>query len=225
MYIEKLIGIDAKILNSNTDGVFFMLPKSKLDDLNQITEWWQNLTHLQLEADYFERFYQYAINDYIGVKKGWSESHDPKLIKTKGLFIQEPILGKGLAPLIIPEALNKYFVEGISPEDTIRSCNDIKKFCTFQKVAKEFTVFYGGEKVAHINRYYMSTNGKMLVKQKVINGEKIGSPVALCAASPVTIYNKFDEIPINKRCINYQYYVQEAYKIIEKMDKKQLSLW
>ena len=225
MLAEAFVEAGARIINTNTDGIFVLHDNKDYQKLLDICKWWEGVTKIGLEEDTFERFYQYAVNDYVGVKKGWSESHDPKLIKTKGLFIQEPILGKGLAPLIIPEALNKYFVEGISPEDTIRSCNDIKKFCTFQKVAKEFTVFYGGEKVAHINRYYMSTNGKMLVKQKVINGEKIGSPVALCAASPVTIYNKFDEIPINKRCINYQYYVQEAYKIIEKMDKKQLSLW
>ena len=38
-----------------------------------------------------------------------------------------------MAPLIIPEAINKYFVEGIDPEETIRNCDDILKFCTFQE--------------------------------------------------------------------------------------------
>ena len=87
--------------------------------------------------------------------------------KKKGLFIDEPQLGKGLAPLIIPEAINKYFVEGIPPEQTIKECTDIKKFCTFQKVDKKFDVFYGGERVPHINRYYMSMYGKPIYKQKL----------------------------------------------------------
>ena len=226
MYIEKLAALGAHIINSNTDGVFFMISKDKVEQLNSITEWWQNLTHLELEADYFERFYQYAINDYVGVKKGWSESKDPKFIKKKGLFIDEPILGKGLAPLIIPEAINKYFVYGISPEETIKSCKDIKKFCTFQKVDKKFEVFYGGERVAHINRYYMSTNGKVIYKQKVDqNGKPYGSKIALCADSVVTIYNKFDDKSIEDRKIYYTYYIKEAYKIINKMEDKQLILW
>ena len=107
MYIEKLVKIGARILNSNTDGVFFMIEKSKETQLQSIVDWWQNLTHLELETDYFERFYQYAINDYLGIKKGWSESHDSKFIKKKGLFIDECVLGKGMAPLIVPKAINK----------------------------------------------------------------------------------------------------------------------
>jgi hypothetical protein len=129
-----------------------------------------------------------------------------------------------LAPLIIPEAINKYFVEGISPEETIKSCKDIKKFCTFQKVDKKFEVFYGNDRVTHINRYYMSLYGKPIYKQKVENGKRYGSAIALCADSPVTIYNKFDDISIEKRGINYRYYISEAYKIIEKMEDKQLEL-
>lgn len=226
MYAESIMLIGGHIIQSNTDGLAYTINKSLLSKANEVKSWWEKLTGLELERESFERFYQYAINDYIGVKEGWSKSHDPKLIKTKGMFIQEAQLGKGLAPLIIPEALNKYFVEGISPEETIYECKDIKKFCTFQKVDKKFEVFYGGERTTHINRYYMSLYGKPIYKQKVDeSGKPYGSQTALCASSPVTIYNKFDDIPIEKRGINYNYYLSEVYKIIEKMDKKQLSLW
>ena len=128
-----------------------------------------------------------------------------------------------MAPLIIPEALNKYFVEGIDPEKTIKECTDILKFCTFQKVAKDFNLEYGGEPVRHINRYYMSTNGKPLLKYKLESGQKV-RPTLLCADSGVTLYNKFDDKAIEERKINYQYYIQEAYKIINVLDVKQLSL-
>lgn len=226
MYAESIMLIGGHIIQSNTDGLAYTINKSLLSKANEVKSWWEKLTGLELERESFERFYQYAINDYIGVKEGWSKSHDSKLIKTKGMFIQEAQLGKGLAPLIIPEALNKYFVEGISPEETIYGCKDIKKFCTFQKVDKKFEVFYGGERTTHINRYYMSLYGKPIYKQKVDeSGKPYGSQTALCASSPVTIYNKFDDIPIEKRGINYNYYLSEVYKIIEKMDKKQLSLW
>ena len=226
MYAESIMLIGGNIIQSNTDGLAYTIDKSLLTKANEVKSWWEHLTGLELEREEFERFYQYAINDYIGVKKGWSETHDPRLIKKKGLFIDEPVLGKGLAPLIIPEALNKYFVEGISPEETVKNCKDIKKFCTFQKVDKKFEVFYGGKRVAHINRYYMSMYGKPIYKQKIDeSGKPIGSQTALCASSPVTIYNKFDDIPIEKRGINYNYYLSEVYKIIEKMEDKQLSLW
>ena len=226
MLIEKVIENGFQLIQSNTDGIFVKIKRNRYNEYMQICKDWENKTRLNLEHDEFERFYQYAINDYIGVKKGWSETHAPKLIKKKGLFIDTPVLGKGLAPLIIPEALNKYFVEGISPEQTVLNCKDINKFCTFQKVDKQFGVFYGNTKVAHINRYYMSMYGKPMYKQRIGPDEKVFGPqIALCADSPVTIYNKFDNVPIEKRGINYRYYISEAYKIIEKMNDKQLSLW
>ena len=224
MLIEKVIEHGFQLIQSNTDGIFVKIKKDRYNEYMQICKDWEDKTQLTLEHDEFERFYQYAINDYIGVKKGWSETHDPNLIKKKGLFIDTPVLGKGMAPLIIPEALNKYFVEGIDPEKTIRNCNDILKFCTFQKVAKDFNLEYGGVPARHINRYYMSMNGKPLIKYKLENGQKI-RPTLLCADSGVTLYNKFDDKPIEERKINYQYYIKEVYKIINALSAKQLSLW
>ena len=227
MLIEKVVQHGFQLIQSNTDGIFVKINKDKYNEYVQICKDWEHITKLGLEHDQFERFYQYAINDYVGVKKGWSESHDPKFIKKKGLFIDEPILGKGLAPLIIPEAINKYLVEGILPEETIKNCTDIRKFCTFQKVDKQFAVFYGNQKVTHINRYYMSMYGQIMYKQRIDNqsGKVFGPQIALCADSPVTIYNRFDDDPIETRGINYRYYVAEAYKIIEKLNDKQLTLW
>ena len=224
MYAESIALAGGKIVQSNTDGLCYTINKSLIPKVNEVKDWWEKLTGLELEREEFERFYQYAINDYIGVKKGWSESKNPNLIKKKGMFIDEPQLGKGLAPLIIPEALNKYFVEDIDPEITIKSCNDILKFCTFQKVAKDFHVEYGGQEVRHINRYYMSTNGKRLMKYK-LNGDVRERITNLCSDSAVTLYNTFDNKDISERHINYQYYIHEVYKIIDKLNCQQLSLW
>ena len=223
MYLERLALCGAKIVQSNTDGVLYQADKSIVPKINEVKEWWEKKTGLELEREEFERFYQYAINDYLGVKKGWSKTHDPKLIKTKGLFIDTVSLGKGMAPMIVPEAINKYFVEGIPPEKTIKECTDILKFCTYQKVAKDFFVEYDGVPVRHINRYYMSTNGKKLIKYKMEGGKRI-RPTDLCADSGITLYNKFDDKPISERNINYRYYLHEAYKIIDVLDVKQLTL-
>ena len=226
MLAEAFVEAGARIINTNTDGIFVLHDNKDYQKLLDICKWWESVTKIGLEEDTFERFYQYAVNDYVGVKTGWNETHDPKFIKKKGLFIDEPVLGKGLAPLIIPESINKYFVDGIPPEETIKSCDDIKKFCTFQKVDKIFEVFYGSQRVAHINRYYMSLYGKPIYKQRIgADGKTYGPEIALCADSPVTIYNKFDDKSIEDRGINYPYYISEAYKVIEKMKDQQLSLW
>lgn len=224
MLAEAINEIGGYLFNTNTDGAYIRIDKAKLPQLKAIKDWWENKTKLVLEEDEFESFFQYAINDYIGVKKGYSETKDPKLIKKKGMFIDTVTLGKGMAPMIIPEAINKYFVDGIDPHETVYNCKDILKFCTYQKVAKKFEVLYGGKKVQHINRYYMSMDGKELVKKDPLDttGRK---PTALCAGSVVTIYNTFDDKPIEERKINYKYYLGEIYKIIEMLEVNQLSLF
>lgn len=224
MLAEAFNEAGARIIQSNTDGVFIKYNKSQEKEILKICKDWEQKTKLKLEADYFESFFQYAINDYIGVKKGYSETKDPDLIKKKGMFIDKVTLGKGMAPMIIPEAINKYFVDGIDPHETVYGCKDILKFCTYQKVAKKFEVLYGGRKVQHINRYYMSTDGQELVKRDPEDTSK-RKPTALCAGSVVTIYNTFDDKPIEQRKINYTYYLKEIYKIIEMLEANQLSLF
>lgn len=213
MLAEAFSELGCRIVQSNTDGTFILYKKKQQKVVLEACSEWEQKTGLTLEADYFERFYQYAINDYLGIKKGWEDTHDPKFIKTKGLFIDKVSLGKGMAPMIVAEAINKYFIDGKDPKATLKECKDILKFCTYQKVAKDFTVEYNNKVARHINRYYMSTNGARIIKYKLENGEKI-RPTNLCADSGVTLYNKFDNLPIEERHINYQYYLHEIYKII-----------
>ncbi len=224
MLIEKLVALGCKIINTNTDGVFYLAEKEQLSNIEKVVKDWQDLTHLNLETDYFEAFYQFAINDYIAVKKGYSETKDPKLLKKKGLFIDSISLGKGMAPMIVPKALCNYFVNGTSPEEFLKSDTDIRDYCTYQKVDKKFKVEYGGKPVTHINRFYMSTNGKPLIRYSIVNGIKT-RPTLLCADSPVTILNNFDDLSTEGKDVNYNYYRKEIYKIIYQMEPKQLGLW
>lgn len=224
MFIEKLVALGCQILNTNTDGVFYIANKSSLSEIQKVVDWWEGITRLKLEADYFEAMYQFAINDYIAVKQGYSETKNPKLLKKKGLFIDEVTLGRGMAPIVIPKALCNYFVNGISPEETLKNNTDIRDYCTYQKVNKKFKVEYGGKPVTHINRFYMSTNGKSLIKYEIKDGIKI-RPTLICASSPVTIINNFEDLTTTDKHVNYNYYKQEIYKIINQMNVKQLSLF
>lgn len=215
MLTESLISLGCKIGQLNTDGIMYLAPRNKLDEVMKVCKEWETVTKFELEHEYFEVFYQYAVNDYIGVYKGYSETHDSKLIKTKGLFIQDPVMGKGMAPQIIAKSLVEYFVNGIPVNETLYSCNDIRKFLTFQKVKKDFSVEYNGKLITHINRYYMSTNGYKLRKCKIDpNTGKRTNYEDICATSGVTIFNKLKNINPKDAHINYSWYRNEIYKII-----------
>ena len=176
-------------------------------------------------------------------------------IKTKGMFITEVLLGKGLSPKIIPEAIIKYFVDGIPVEDTVKGCTDIKKFLMSEKTGKQWHVEYMNQEIQRTNRFYASTDGAYLWKWKGIGEHCAWNPSELSdmaywnliqegknpynpplipdtkqyqnmlTASGVTLLNTFDEKPIEDRKINYRYYLRECYKIIEDLKPRQLSLF
>lgn len=249
MLAEKLVELGCRIVQANTDGLFVLLKKSIYDKVNNACREWEQLTKLTLEEDRFEAMYQYAINDYIAVKEGYTDIRDRFLageqivqkkktgelyrsteqiqddyIKQKGMFITKVQLGKGLTPKIIPEAVIKYFVDGIPVEDTIKGCKDIKKFLMAEKTGKQWNVEYMKEDIQRTNRFYASTNGGYLWKWKQVdNAEK--QYQNMLAASGVTLLNKFDDKPIEDRKINYRYYLRECYKIIEDLKPRQLSLF
>lgn len=228
MLAERLIAAGCKILQANTDGLFVLRKKADEEKFQSACKEWEQLTKLTLEEDRFERFYQYAINDYLAIAEGYAEKKDSKLLKKKGLFIDTVSLGKGMAPMIIPKAINAYFADGIPVEKTICEAKNIEDFITYQKVSKEFSVEYNNQLITRINRYYISTNGAYLYKcklEKIDNRYKRVGYINMLKDSGVTLCNnleEFKEFPTN---INYTYYIKEAKKIINKFEIKQLSLF
>lgn len=169
--------------------------------------------------------FQFAINDYLAIKEGYSKTHDPSLLKTKGLFIDQVKLGKGMAATIIPEAIIKRLADNIPVEETIRNCQDIHKFLTYQKVSKDYSVEYNGKLIQRINRYYVSTDGPWLYKCKVDNNGKRYKYIKLLTNSGVTVLNKIEpNMPLPKN-INYRYYIAAAQKIVNCFKQKQLTLF
>lgn len=268
MLAEKLTQVGCRIIQANTDGLFVLLKKDNYQQINTICRNWEQLTKLTLEEERFEAMYQYAINDYIAVttlypdmkkrflsgetiirkstKKPYTciEEIQEDFIKTKGMFITKVLLGKGLSAKIIPEAIIKYFVDGIPVEQTIKECKDIKKFLMSEKTGKQWHVEYINKEQQRTNRFYASTNGGYLWKWKD-TGHKEGEIITyiepyvgehkykasarqyqnMLTASGVTLLNKFDDKPIEERKINYRYYLREALKIIEELQPRQLELF
>lgn len=218
MLAEKLTQIGCRIVQANTDGLFVLLKKDAYSKVNSICREWEQLTKLTLEEDRFKAMYQYAINDYFAI------TEDNK-VKEKGMFITTVKLDKGLTPKIIPKAVISFFKDGISVEDTIKNCTDIRDFLMSEKTGKQWHVEYMNEEQQRTNRFYASTNGGYLWKWKYSNDSDAKSYQNMLTASGVTLLNKFDDKPIEERKINYRYYIMKAYKIIRDLKPLQLSLW
>ena len=223
MLVDRLLELGCEIIQVNTDGVMYIAKKDLSDRIGEAIKEVEDITKLSFEADRYEAFYQYAVNDYFGVVEGWSESHDPNLIERKGSFITENRLGKGMAPVVIPKAVINYFLTKEPVAEYIKRQTDIKDFLMTQRVDKKFSVEHGDVPVQRISRYYASTNGCYLFKVKDEDGVK--AYTNMLTKSGVTILNKFDDLPIESRKINYQYYISEANKIIADFVNRQLELF
>ena len=220
MLVDRLLELNCKIVQVNTDGVMYIAQKTQREAVQEAVSEVEQLTQLTFESDDYEAFYQYAINDYFGVEKGYSQSHDPKLIEKKGMFITDPRLGKGLAPAIIPKAVINYFLTKQPTFEYIKSSKNIKDFMMYQRVDKKFKVLHGDEPVQRINRFYASTNDYSLFKV-----DDTGKVANMLTKSGVTILNEMNDIPIENRHVNYQYYIGEANKIISEFVCQQLELF
>lgn len=229
MLAERLLKLGCKLYQINTDGILYKLKKSKYEELQQVLKEWEKLTMLTLETEEFTQFYQLAINDYFGVEPN-------NKIKKKGFFLTDIELGKGLTPKIIPEAIINYFVHNIPVEDTIKSCKDICKFLQAEKTGKQWTVEYNEQIQQRINRFYVSNSGYYLWKWKLDDTGKKSYQIML-KDHGVRLHNKFysDEDLQWKYSqgetfqsiydIDYQYYINQCIKVIEKLKSKQLNLF
>lgn len=220
MLVDRLLELNCKIVQVNTDGVMYIAQKAQREAVQEAVSEVEQLTQLTFESDDYEAFYQYAINDYFGVEKGYSQSHDPKLIEKKGMFITDPRLGKGLAPAIIPKAVINYFLTKQPTSEYIKNSKNIEDFLMYQRVDKKFKVFHGETPIQRINRFYASTNDYSLFKV-----DPAGKVANMLTKSGVTILNKMNNIPIENRHLNYQYYISEANKIISEFVYQQLELF
>ena len=221
MLVDRLLSVGCEIIQCNTDGVVYRAKKTARAEIDNLIHEVESLTRLTFETDEYEAFYQYAINDYFGVMKGYSETHNPKLIEEKGMFITKNKLGKGLAPVVIPKAVINYFLTKQPVSEFIEKDRDIRDFLMTQGVDRKFKVEHGDKPIQRINRFYASTNGEYLYK---INQET-GQVNNMLTKSGVTILNKFDDLEIEDRKVNYRYYISEANKIIADFVNQQLELF
>ena len=223
MLIEKLTIAGFKVISANTDGVITIVPKDKRELYNNICNIWCEETKFELEFTEYKRYIRKDVNNYIAITK------DDK-IKVKGDFIQKMELEKGVDKPIIAKALYDYFVNGIKPEETVKNCNDILKYCAAKKIDSKFEnyLYYiedyelKRKPLQDTVRFYISKSGYQLYKVDKKTDEKIN----YCVGFNVRLLNDVDKnTPFEEYGVNKNYYISEIYKVINQIEDKQLKLF
>lgn len=131
MLIEEYELNGIRVISANTDGVTIKIHKSLLNTMEKINTWWINLTQYELERTDYKKIIFSTVNDYIAIKTDGET-------KKKGDFLTEFELHKNKSACIVPIAIEKYFIDGISVTETIRNHKNIYDFAIRKKSTRDF---------------------------------------------------------------------------------------
>ena len=214
MVVEALELDGIHVVSANTDGIIVKLPKDKEEDFKRITDDWCAQNKLGADSERYKLFVTRDINNYFDI-----QSND-KVEYKGGLDPHQYLkdLKKGYDMPVVAKAVFEYFAHDTPVMETLRNHKDILDFCKTQNVGKQFEVVYQkveNGKVIDVHsqrhvRFYVSTKGVIIMKENVNSNQRS----VLASGKPVIILNKLDDKDISLRNIDYKYYYEEAYKII-----------
>ena len=208
----ELAGIH--VVSANTDGIVIKLPYDKVDVYNQICKEWNETNKMSADDEHYKMLVSLNVNNYFDIQSNdkieYKGALDPKQ------YIKD--LKKGYDMPVVATAVFEYFAHGKSVMETLRNHKDILDFCKTQNVGRQFEVVYQkvvDGKIVDVHsqrhvRFYVSTKGVVIMKEHVSTGARS----VLASGKPVQILNLLDDKDISERNINYAYYYEEAYKII-----------
>lgn len=213
--IEELELNGIHVISANTDGIVIKLPRDKFNVYKDITDRWNSTNKMGADYEEYKMIVSRDINNYMDIQTDGTVEYkgalDPKQ------YLKE--LKKGYDAPIVAVAVFEYFVNNVPVMTTLRNHKDILDFCKTQNVGRQFEVVYDVcEKgvITHIHsqrhvRFYVSTKGVIIQKENKTTGARS----KLAGGNTVCILNSLDDLPIEERNINYGYYYNECYKIID----------
>lgn len=225
MLAERAYLAGIEILSLNTDGILCKVKYSQKEQYDKICKEWEQLTGFTLEDTQYTKFVQTSVNDYIAITTYGD-------IKYKGDFEIHKELHKNKSNTIMRIALKEYFVNGVPIEETIKQHKNIYDFCIALR-SKQDSYFEERfvkdrkvckNKLQKTIRYFISKKGSNLFKiynsgeVETINVNPKGGK-----SWYQTVINKIE----NKdyiSMVDYNYYIFETKKIINQIEKIQITL-
>ena len=227
MWAERLVEAcpNIKFLAINTDGITFMIPKNKVDDIKLVSKKLQELTGLSATFAFYKQIIIKDVNNYIA--EYFDSTKEKEHIKLKGCFEIYKEYHKDPSMRIVPMALKDFFLYNIPIDYTIRNNNDIFNYCIRLKTNSTskavFNYLENGEikeiPLARTTRYYASTTGGSI--KVLYNDSKSFNQIN--KQYLFSLFNKYYES--DNYNINYNFYITEANKIYNNIINDQLSLF
>lgn len=196
-----------KLVQSNTDGVIYEVPKCAIQDLKSIVSKWEKRTKMSMEYDYITYLAQRDVNNYIAV-------FDNGKIERKGGAVKKPATLDYDLP-IVADAVVEYFVNGVDPTEYIMQENNMMRFMKTYKLSSKYShAIYNGEILTDkVYRVFASRSRKDGLVYKCKDGgkpEKFASCPEHCKIVNTNIKGKTCPPWLDKA-----WYIDEAWKRIK----------
>lgn len=223
MLCERLAQIEGVCIQMvNTDGASLILPRNKRREVYDVCLWLQDLTKMELEYATYSKTFSRDVNNYCSV-------YTDGKVKLKGAFEIDVEFHKNRSQRIVQIAVKRYFVNNVPVEETVRNHlkvgnygkienHGIYDFCIGKKIQsnQHYTLEKeDGELIRTVDdkviRFYVSSNGDYL-KKNYSDGRK---EITVGGNKVKMFMDYYDSKDYD---INYDYYINEAQKIIFEVD-------
>jgi len=248
MLLENVPG--AIPIMQNTDGLETMIPENQQEKYLDICKEWEDLTNLNLEHDTYLKMIVPDVNNYIAlhnykeisldeyeklskdgvsiVKKEDGKAYHAKT-KCKGRFEFPKALHKNKSYQVVSKALYHYFLNGVEPEDYIKSNRNIFEYCAGVRIKgnwqfKQTCVINGdvtSEDMQKTIRYYVSKQGCKIIKENKSDKRVIQVEAGRWLQ---TVYNEHVDIPWDEYDIDERFYIEKINKEIKALVPEKFDL-
>lgn len=195
------------LIQSNTDGLIYRVPKMYVQDLKSIVSKWEQRTRMTMEYDYITYMAQRDVNNYIAV-------FDNGTIERKGGAVKKAkILDYDLP--IVSDAVVEYFVNGVDPTEYIMKEDNMMRFMKTYKLSSKYShAIYNGEVLTDkVYRVFASRSRKDGIVYKCKEGGK-PEKFASCPEHARIVNSNIQDMMV-PTWLNKHWYINEAWERIE----------
>lgn len=226
---------DAKIIQTNTDGILIYLPRKQLCKLRELENEWMRVSGIMLEEDEVIKVWQKDVNDYLMIQN----KNGKQKIKNKGAWLNTTYNRGGIKlasvnAYVCSKAIIDYLVYG---KDIIASIVANKNLEDYVMSCTKGPTFRGAFQMVNDERKYLFKSNRVIAtkdenlgkiyKYKMIKGKESVTVMSdipdhcLVINEDLSTYN-FNDL---KKDIDYMYYIDKAFNLLTMKTKDVPMTW
>lgn len=209
---ERLMCIPGlEMIQANTDGLTVRLNRESVKQLEDVTQWWQEITSLTLERAEYSHMFIRDCNNYIAVKNDGS-------VKRKGAYEYKTEWHQDASALVVQKVAEQVLVYNKPIRETVENWTGVMDFMMRVKVPRSsyLAIEKDGQtsQLQNTTRYLITKTGGRLFKfMPPLKGKTEWRKIGVESGWNVTPWNNIENPPEDWN-IDYDYYIREVEKLV-----------